>query len=317
MGSRTTAIGREVRNGLNFVERGFGVRAALGCSDRATPPRRRCSRATSTGTDLRRDGARWFHCGGIFAALSPGRRRARARGDDGRAPARHGRLVRPQLPAVALEGERRHRGGGGDEPDARRAGRRAARQRGGLLGRARLLARRRRRVAHRTSTSPPTSASTATCSPATRTWRSSRPRCARRTPRRSTTGAASAARRDGFVLGPQMRGLEIFDRVGGGDSFASGLIYGLLSGADVDTALAYGVAHGALAMTTPGDTSMATLRRGRARHARRRRPGRPLEARKRRGIRRERCGATAPPRSVTVGQASQRLTSSAACGFDL
>jgi 2-dehydro-3-deoxygluconokinase len=56
-----------------------------------------------------------------------------------------------------------------------------------------------------------------------------------------------------------MPGLEIFDRVGGGDSFASGLIYGLLQGDDVPTALAYGVAHGALAMTTPGDTSMATL----------------------------------------------------------
>ena len=53
--------------------------------------------------------------------------------------------------------------------------------------------------------------------------------------------------------------LEIFDRVGGGDSFASGLIYGLLEEHDVETALAYGVAHGALAMTTPGDTSMATL----------------------------------------------------------
>ena len=65
--------------------------------------------------------------------------------------------------------------------------------------------------------------------------------------------------REAFFVGPQMRGLEIFDRVGGGDSFASGLIYGLLSAADIDTALAYGVAHGALAMTTPGDTSMATL----------------------------------------------------------
>jgi len=65
--------------------------------------------------------------------------------------------------------------------------------------------------------------------------------------------------RASFHVGPQMRGLEIFDRVGGGDSFASGLIYGLLQGFDVDRALAYGVAHGALAMTTPGDTSMATL----------------------------------------------------------
>lgn len=53
--------------------------------------------------------------------------------------------------------------------------------------------------------------------------------------------------------------LEILDRVGGGDSFASGLIYGLLTGRPVQNALEYGAANGALAMTTPGDTSMATL----------------------------------------------------------
>jgi 2-dehydro-3-deoxygluconokinase len=64
--------------------------------------------------------------------------------------------------------------------------------------------------------------------------------------------------RDAFHIGPTYDALEIFDRVGGGDSFASGLIYGLLEGLDVERALAYGVAHGALAMTTPGDTSMAS-----------------------------------------------------------
>ena len=53
--------------------------------------------------------------------------------------------------------------------------------------------------------------------------------------------------------------LEILDRVGGGDSFASGLIYGFLQGHDAEKAVNYGAAHGALAMTTPGDTSMATL----------------------------------------------------------
>jgi 2-dehydro-3-deoxygluconokinase len=53
--------------------------------------------------------------------------------------------------------------------------------------------------------------------------------------------------------------LEIFDRVGGGDSFASGLIYGFLTGKGAQAAVEYGAAHGALAMTTPGDTSMATL----------------------------------------------------------
>jgi 2-dehydro-3-deoxygluconokinase len=54
--------------------------------------------------------------------------------------------------------------------------------------------------------------------------------------------------------------LEIFDRVGGGDSFASGLIYGLIATGDPQKAVNYGAAHGALAMTTPGDTSMASLK---------------------------------------------------------
>ena len=53
--------------------------------------------------------------------------------------------------------------------------------------------------------------------------------------------------------------LEIYDRVGGGDSFASGLIYGFLTGKDPEQCVNYGAAHGALAMTTPGDTTMATL----------------------------------------------------------
>ena len=54
------------------------------------------------------------------------------------------------------------------------------------------------------------------------------------------------------------KGLEIMDRVGGGDSFASGLIYGLMTTGDAETAVNYGAAHGALAMTTPGDTTMAS-----------------------------------------------------------
>ena len=52
---------------------------------------------------------------------------------------------------------------------------------------------------------------------------------------------------------------ELIDRVGGGDSFASGLIYGLLAGKGLQWAVECGAAHGALAMTTPGDTTMATL----------------------------------------------------------
>jgi 2-dehydro-3-deoxygluconokinase len=65
--------------------------------------------------------------------------------------------------------------------------------------------------------------------------------------------------RSGVHVGPWMEGLEVYDRIGGGDSFASGFFYGLLSGEDIDRSVAYGVAHGALAMTTPGDTSMASF----------------------------------------------------------
>ena len=65
---------------------------------------------------------------------------------------------------------------------------------------------------------------------------------------------------DNFHLAPTRENLEIWDRVGGGDSFASGLIYGLMVHQDAQTAVEYGAAHGALAMTTPGDTTMATIK---------------------------------------------------------
>jgi 2-dehydro-3-deoxygluconokinase len=63
------------------------------------------------------------------------------------------------------------------------------------------------------------------------------------------------------IVGAGTVGSDLLRRVtvGGGDSFASGLIYGLLSELPIEKALEYAVAHGALAMTTPGDTSMATL----------------------------------------------------------
>jgi 2-dehydro-3-deoxygluconokinase len=72
-------------------------------------------------------------------------------------------------------------------------------------------------------------------------------------------GAIAWSARTGFVEATHRPGLEILDRVGGGDSFASGLIYGLLEIGDLATAVEYGAAHGALAMTAPGDTSMASL----------------------------------------------------------
>ena len=72
-------------------------------------------------------------------------------------------------------------------------------------------------------------------------------------------GAVAWSAAEGFAEATPRRSLEIFDRVGGGDSFASGLLYGLLELGDLQVAVEYGAAHGALAMTTPGDTSTARL----------------------------------------------------------
>ena len=71
-------------------------------------------------------------------------------------------------------------------------------------------------------------------------------------------GAIAWSPETGLVEATRRAGLEILDRVGGGDSFASGLVYGLLDGQTLHTAVEYGAAHGALAMTTPGDTTMAS-----------------------------------------------------------
>jgi len=76
---------------------------------------------------------------------------------------------------------------------------------------------------------------------------------------RNDWAAIAWSRTEGFAESKQRKDLEIFDRVGGGDSFASGLAYGLMEIGTIQEAVEYGAAHGALAMTTPGDTSMATL----------------------------------------------------------
>ncbi|MEU0950507.1 PfkB family carbohydrate kinase, partial [Streptomyces canus] len=71
--------------------------------------------------------------------------------------------------------------------------------------------------------------------------------------------SAAWSPRTGFVHGPELPGLHVLDRIGSGDGFAAGLIHGLLTGTALEQALAYGTAHGALTMTTPGDVSMASL----------------------------------------------------------
>jgi 2-dehydro-3-deoxygluconokinase len=73
-------------------------------------------------------------------------------------------------------------------------------------------------------------------------------------------GAIAYSDDGAFYEARKHENLEIFDRVGGGDSFASGLIYGFLTGQEPQWAVECGAAHGALAMTTPGDTTMVTLK---------------------------------------------------------
>jgi 2-dehydro-3-deoxygluconokinase len=251
-------VGRTVRNGLNFTERGFGVRAAVGCSDRGHTA---VSQLAPGMIDWDRlfggSGVRWFHTGGIFAALSES---TAAVADEAiTAARRHGVVVsydlnyRPSL-WKAIGGKDRaqavNRGlvrkvdvllgneedftaalgfaVGGTGEDYTRLDAEAyrpmidavMREYGNLAAVATTL-----RVAHSASVND---------------W-----------------GALYVS--DGRVVASRWRDLAIYDRIGGGDSFASGLIYGLLTGRGPAWAVECGVAHGALAMTTPGDTTMVTL----------------------------------------------------------
>lgn len=253
-------VGRSVRNGLNFTERGFGVRGAVGCSDRGHTA---ASQLRPGDIDWERifgvEGARWFHCGGVFAALSEST--ADVVTEAMEAARCHGTLVsydlnyRPSL-WKSIGGASR----------AAEVNREIVQQVDVLLGNeedfsAALgfevagadedlldleIAAYDGLLERVMDAYPRLQAVAATL----------------RQVRSATINDWSAVcrtRANGFQEGPRMPGLEIFDRVGGGDSFASGFFYGLLAGRDIASALAYGVAHGALAMTTPGDTSMATF----------------------------------------------------------
>ena len=250
-------IGRAVRNPLNFTERGFGVRGALGCSDRGHSA---ASQLKPGDVDWDRifgvDGARWFHTGGVFSALSPGTRELAAQAMQ--AAGRHGTVVsydlnfRPSLwrhaevpPAEVNRQLVRHADVviGNEEDYSAALGYPLEGVGEDLLD---LEARTYQKMLARVFADfPRLGVAAATLrqvrSASVNDW------------------SAVCQTRDSFHEGRLMAGIEIFDRIGGGDSFVSGLAYGLLSDLDVDTALAFGLAHGALAMTTPGDTSMATL----------------------------------------------------------
>lgn len=254
-------IGRSVRNGLNFTERGFGVRGAVGTSDRGHTAASQLAPDDVDWDELfGAHGVRWLHTGGIYAALSEtSARTAEAAMAAARA---HGTVVsydlnyRPSLWKAV----------GGPER-AREVNRRLARHVDVMIGNEEDF------TAALGFEVPDTDASLSTLDAGN--FKRMITEVAKeydnfevvattlRTVRSATVndwGAVAWSRSSGFAEATHREGLEIMDRVGGGDSFASGLIYGLLTGRDLQTAVEYGAAHGALAMTTPGDTSMASLK---------------------------------------------------------
>ena len=253
-------VGRDVRNGLNFTERGFGVRGALGVSDRGHTA---ASQLRPDDVDWERlfgeFGVRWFHTGGVYAGLSDSTpdvvEAAMA------AARRHGTVVsydlnyRPSL-WKAVGGSAR----------AREVNTRLASYVDVMIGNEEdFTACLGLAVpgADEHLTTLPVEGFKAMIAAAAAAFPNFKViattlRAVTSASRNDWGGIAWSAG-EGFAQATARPGLEILDRVGGGDSFASGLIYGLLQAMPLATAVEYGAAHGALAMTTPGDTSTARL----------------------------------------------------------
>ncbi|MCP2323751.1 2-dehydro-3-deoxygluconokinase [Hamadaea flava] len=235
-------IGREVRNGLNFVERGFGVRAPLGVSDRGNTAIAQLRPSDVDWDALFGGGVRWLHTGGILAGLSD---------------------TTPDLIEAAIDAAHRHGATVSYDLNYRASlwHGRGGRERAQEVNR-RLLSGVD--VLFGVPTEAPVSAATFAGHVDDLVKEFPRLRVVATTLRRvhstNVHDWGAIVWRDGEIAESRMReGLAVLDRIGGGDGFASGLIYGLLTGLDLSLAVEYGVAHGALAMTTPGDTSMATL----------------------------------------------------------
>lgn len=255
---KTDGIGRICRNGLNFTERGFGIRGAVGCSDRANTA---ISKATPADFDFDtifgKLGVRWLHTGGIYAALSEQSCETVLAAIQ--TAKKYGTVVsydlnyRPSMWSAI----------GGIEK-ARQVNQEIAQYVDVMIGNEEdftaclglevegndadlkelNLAGYQKMINHAAEIYPNFKAVATTL----------------RKVRTATVNDWSAiCWADGEIYqSKKYDGLEILDRVGGGDSFASGLIYGLMTTGDPAFAVNCGAAHGALAMTTPGDTTMAS-----------------------------------------------------------
>jgi 2-dehydro-3-deoxygluconokinase len=252
-------VGRTVRNGLNFTERGFGIRAAAGCSDRGHTAISQVKPGDFDWDTILgpANGSRWMHTGGIFAALSESTALVAAEAVD--AARRYGTPVSYDL--NYRDSLWKSIGG---QTKAQAVNRELVRKVDLLLGNeedfSAMLGVTIKGVGEDFDELPiagyeemlrEVAAAYPNLKLVASTLRTAQ------TASRNAWGAI-ALYQDQIIHVPQ-REIDILDRVGGGDSFASGLIFGLLAGKPIDWAVRCGVAHGALAMTTAGDTSMATL----------------------------------------------------------
>jgi 2-dehydro-3-deoxygluconokinase len=252
-------VGRTVRNGLNFTERGFGLRAAAGCSDRGHTAVSQLKPGDFNWSEIFgiQNGTKFFHTGGIFAALSASTADVAAEAMD---------AARAHSTPVSYDLNYRDSlwKSIGGKAKAQEVNRELVRKVDLLLGNeedfSAMLGVKIKGVSEDFAELPIAGyeemlREVAAAYPNLKLIASTLRTAS--TASRNAWGAI-ALYEDKIVHVPQ-REIDIYDRVGGGDSFASGLIYGLLAGKPIDWALRCGVAHGALAMTTPGDTSMATL----------------------------------------------------------
>ena len=252
-------IGRTVRNGLNFTEKGFGVRGALGVSDRGNTAASHLKKGDIDWKYIFGElGSRWFHTGGIFAALSDTTPEVVL--EAVQTAKKYGTIVsydlnyRPSLWKSI-----------GGKAKAQEVNKELAKYIDVMIGNEEdftaclgfevrgnddnlkeLNIDGYKRMIDELVKAYPNFKLVATTL---------------RTVKTATVNDWSAiVWADGKIhKANDYDNLEIYDRVGGGDSFASGIIYGMMLTGDTLKAVNYGAAHGALAMTTPGDTSMASL----------------------------------------------------------
>ena len=253
-------IGRTVRNGLNFTERGFGIRGALGVSDRGHTAVSKLIKGDIDWEEIfGKYGVRWLHTGGIFAALSE--TTPEVIEEAMIVAKKHGTIIsydlnyRPSLWQSI-----------GGKEKAQEVNRRLAQYVDVMLGNEEdFTACMGFRVEglNENLSSLDVSNFKKMIEVAVKEFPSFKVMgTTLRTVKTASIndwGAICWANGE-FYEAPLRENLEIMDRVGGGDSFASGLIYGILTKNDLQTAVNYGAAHGALAMTTPGDTSMVTVK---------------------------------------------------------